>query len=135
MVRRLASPARAALIAVAMALFPALAHAEAMTFECSGDVIGKFTFDPTGGTGAMYDENRWIPLKDVEISSDTIIFTQEHSNDVRNEVPTGQSSLFRIDRSSNKITEETYDYIDHKVSESSRSTGQCKMVPNPGQSS
>lgn len=135
MVRRLASPARAALIAGAMALFPALAHAEAITFECSGDVIGKFTFDPTSGTGAAFDENRWVPLKDVEISSDTIIFTQEHSSDVRNEVPTGQSSLFRLDRSTKTITEETFEYIDHKVSESTRSTGQCKIVPNPGQSS
>ena len=134
MVRWLAFSAGAALIA-ATTLAPLAAWAEGVTFECSGDVIGKFTFDPTSGTGAAFDENRWVPLKDVEISSDTIIFTQEHSSDVRNEVPTGQSSLFRIDRSSNKITEETYDYIDHKVSESSRSTGQCKMVPNPGQSS
>lgn len=134
MARWFAFPAGVALIAAAT-LVPLAAWADAVTYECSGDVNGKFTFDPAGGTGAIFDENRWVPLRDVEISSDTIIFTQDHSNDIKNEVPTGQSSLFRLDRAAKTITEETYDYIDHKVSDSTRSNGQCKIVPNPGQSS
>ncbi|MGH6980969.1 MAG: hypothetical protein ACREFC_07150 [Stellaceae bacterium] len=133
MARWLAYPARATLIAAVAVLVPMVARAEMVTFDCSGDVTGKFTFDLSGGTGATYEDNRSVGLRDVEISSEAITFTQERSSEAKNELSTGISSLFRLDRNTNKITEDTYEYVEHKVSDSSRSTGQCKIVPTPPQ--
>jgi hypothetical protein len=94
--------------------------------QCSGDVAGKFSFDLSAGTGASYEDNRSTGLNQVEISSDTILF----STDPGETDQLGSSSRFRIDRQTDKIDQETYQYIDNKMVGSSHAAGQCKQVPN-----
>jgi hypothetical protein len=122
--------ARAAFIAVllvtAVTFISTTARAEIVTLQCSGDVAGKFSFDLSAGTGASYEDNRSTGLNQVEISSDTILF----STDPGETDQLGSSSRFRIDRQTDKIDQETYQYIDNKMVGSSHAAGQCKQVPN-----
>jgi hypothetical protein len=115
-----------------VAAFPAVADPVIITLECTGDVAGTFTFDLTGSTGATYDDDRTVDLSGVEISDSTIVFTQDDRKTIPDTTSSsGTSSRFRIDRQTNKIDRETYDYVDNKVTGESHATGQCKPAPTP----
>lgn len=119
--------------AIALApVFPASAQPVLLTLECTGDVTGTFTFDLSGSTGATYDDERAVDLSNVEISDSTIAFTQDERHTIEGTLSSsGTSSRFRIDRQTDKIDRETYEYLDNKVTGELHATGQCKPAPTP----
>jgi hypothetical protein len=121
-----------ALALAALLLAAPVARADLLSLECSGDVTGTFTIDLSGGTAATYDDDRTIDLTEVEISDSTIAFVQDNIFPATERTQSGgTSSRFRIDRQTDTIERLSYDYVNNKVTGTSRAVGQCKKVPTP----
>jgi hypothetical protein len=116
----------AAVSLIAAAFVSTTARAEVVTLQCSGDVSGTFAFDLAGGTGATFEDNHSTALSEVEISREAIVFTNDPVGTDRAD----SASRFRLDRQTDKIDRETYQYVDNKMVGSSHAIGQCKQVPN-----